>query len=588
MNAMYTRLVNLIISRLVVVLTLLSIGAFLSTTRSPWVNSNINTEPLIVLAAAVGALSILYYTLLRGSQHYLAQAYLQLLVDAGLVTWLTYRLRDSDFPLVPLYLVIIFVSAMVLPRTGAIAIGVFCTLCYIGLLVFYKVGLLVGGYSIIQQDTRYLQNNPLLYVLAMLALTVLGGQLAERLRRNDADLESVAKNLAELRAFNQRIIESIKSGLVTTDLDGVITSFNRAAEDITGFRAGEVRGKSFVEVFESDAKTLPLNPKILENNNERFRRFESDCRSADDRLIRLGFTVSQLTAENGSVTGFVYSFQDLTEILKLEQEIRRQDRLAALGKMAAGIAHEIRNPLAAMRGSVQLLRSELELSDDHDSLMRIVLRESDRLNGIINDFLAYARPSPLRISPIDINSLVEETVTLLRHSPEVKPGHKIRVQADQPVLSMQADSNQIKQVIWNLSRNAIQAMPNSGELEIRLTQLPDKRVQIRLLDTGCGLSQTQLDQLFEPFSSEREGGTGLGMAIVYQIVQDHRGTIEVKNREDETGIKGAEIILTLPQLELPEQLPAESNPLPPQRRVTHRTPSGIQIPFDFLSAKSSR
>lgn len=588
MNAMYTRLVNLIISRLVVVLTLLSIGAFLSTTRSPWANTNINTEPLIVLAAAVGALSIFYYTLLRASRQYLRQAYLQLLVDSTLVTWLTYRLRDSDFPLVPLYLVIIFVSAMVLPRTGVVLVGIFCSVCYIGLLILFKVGLLVGGYPIIQQDPRYLQNNPLLYVVAMLALTVLGGQLAERIRRSDVELESVGRNLAELRAFNQRIIESIKSGLVTTDLNGLITSFNRAAEDITGFRATEVRGKAFTLVFTSEKLDLQFNPPLIDDSGERFRRFEADCRAADERVIRLGFTVSQLTDESGAVTGYVFSFQDLTEILKLEQEIRRQDRLAALGKMAAGIAHEIRNPLAAMRGSIQLLRSELELNEDHDSLMKIVLRESDRLNGIINDFLAYARPSPLKISPVDIVSLVEETVTLLRHSPEVKANHRISIHSKESSLRVIADSNQLKQVIWNLSRNAIQAMAEGGELAIHVGQMADRSIQIRLLDTGPGLSRTQLERLFEPFSSEREGGTGLGMAIVYQIVQDHQGSIEVANRTEGGQSKGAEIVLTFPQREVPGVPESDSPAMQPWARVTHRTPAGLPMPMDFRTAKNPR
>ncbi len=586
MNALYTRLVNLIISRLVVVLTLLSIGAFLS--KSPWGNSNINTEPLIIFASAVGALSIAYYSLLRANRKYLLQGYLQLLADAGMVTWLTYRMRDSDFPLVPLYLVIIFVAAMVLPRTGTIIIGVACTSCYIGLLTLFKVGLLVGGYPIVQQDPRYLQNNPLLYVVAMLALTVLGGQLAERLRRSDAELESIARNLADLRAFNQRIIESIKSGLVTTNLEGIVTSFNRAAEDITGFRSVAVREKPFGDIFSSPNNAFSFDPLPIDGSGERFRRFEQDCQASDGRIIRLGFTVSQLTAESGAVTGYVFSFQDLTEILKLEQEIRRQDRLAALGKMAAGIAHEIRNPLAAMRGSIQLLHSEMELSEDDAALMRIVLRESDRLNGIINDFLAYARPSPLRLSPIDIVSLVEETMILLRNSPEVKSNHRISIIAEQEQVSLNADWNQIKQVIWNLARNALQAMPDGGNLDVHVTSLPDHSVEIRLLDTGTGLSESQLEQVFEPFSSEREGGTGLGMAIVYQIVQDHSGTIRISNRGGGEAGRGAEIVLTFPQRDVPDLVGMDAETPSPRRRATHRTPSGIAVPAEFHTAKNAR
>ncbi|OYT71338.1 MAG: hypothetical protein CFK52_08230 [Chloracidobacterium sp. CP2_5A] len=573
MNPLYARLSNLIVSRLVVISTLLALAVAMARSDSSWANADINPQPLVWLAVVVGFLSVAYFTWLRMSEQYLLQGYVQLAGDVAAVTWLTYQMRDSAFPLAPLYLVIVFVAAMILPRVGAIAIGIACALAYVGLIVSFKVGLLVGGYAIVEQNERYLQNNPLLYVVAILALTVLGGQLAERLRRSDAELEAAARDLAQLRAFNERIVESVKSGLVTIDLKGRVVTFNRAAEEITGYRAKDVRGQHLGEVF--DELRHRLGPELLPASlpGEDFRRFEADCRAADGRALRLGFAVSPLTTESGDATGYVLSFQDLTEILKLEEEIRRQDRLAALGKMAAGIAHEIRNPLAAMRGSIQMLQSELELDQEQSKLMRIVLRESDRLNHTIEDFLKYARPRSLQLVTVNLEQLISDTLSLLRHSPEMRPDHEIALQSPPDLPTIVADSDQIRQVIWNLARNAIQAMPNGGKLSIVITPQAEQ-IEVRLTDSGTGFPQDSLERPFEPFNSSREGGTGLGMAIVYQILSDHGGRIAIGNRVD--GASGAEVVVTLPRVA--QSAPPKSEAPADSRLAIRRTPSGIPAP----------
>lgn len=578
MNPLYARLSNLIVTRLVVVSTLLALAVAMARSDSPWANADINPQPLVLLAVVVGALSVAYFTWLRLSERYLVQGYVQLLGDVAAVTWLTYQMRDSAFPLAPLYLVIVFVAAMILPRIGTIAIGVACALAYVGLLVAFKTGLLVGGYAIVEQNERYLQNNPLLYVIAILALTVLGGQLAERLRRSDAELEAAARDLAQLRAFNERIVESVKSGLVTVDLTGRIMTFNRAAEEITGHRANRVRGKPVGAVFGTPDQPFPSDFSPAANQKEDFRRFEADCRAADGRTLRLGFAVSPLTSESGETTGYVFSFQDLTEILKLEEEIRRQDRLAALGKMAAGIAHEIRNPLAAMRGSIQLLQSELTLDDEQAKLMRIILRESDRLNRTIEDFLRYARPRPLQLTSVNLERLIGDTLSLLQHSPEMRPDHEIILDAPPDLPPIVADGDQIKQVLWNLTRNAVQAMPQGGRLVITVRPTAEY-VEIRLTDTGTGFPPDNLARPFEPFNSHREGGTGLGMAIVYQIVSDHGGRVGIGNRTD--GVTGAEVVVLLPwRTTAPEPQPTAAD----SRLTFRRTPTGVPAPAATESA----
>jgi two-component system sensor histidine kinase PilS (NtrC family) len=278
-------------------------------------------------------------------------------------------------------------------------------------------------------------------------------------------------------------------------------------------------------------------------------RFNTICQSASGRQMHLGITASALSSETGETAGLVFSFQDLTEIIKLEQEVRRRDRLAAMGKMAAGIAHEIRNPLAAMRGSVQVLRSELDLTEDQSYLMQIVLRESDRLDKIVSDFLAYARPAVAKPVEFDLVTLISETVALLRYSSELSDKHEVITACPEQAFNLVADPNQIRQIIWNLARNAIQAMPEGGTLKIALRETEQHEIEFTFTDTGVGMSDAEMERMFEPFNSSRPGGTGLGLAIVYQIINDHNGKINVES-QPKVGTK-ITILLSPPNVPLP-------------------------------------
>jgi two-component system sensor histidine kinase PilS (NtrC family) len=270
-------------------------------------------------------------------------------------------------------------------------------------------------------------------------------------------------------------------------------------------------------------------------------RLEADCLTAEGLRLRLGFTISPLFSEVGETTGTVITFQDLTHIRALEETSRRQDRLAAIGRMAASIAHEIRNPLAAMRGSIQMLRSEMDGESSQTELMEIILRESDRLNRIISDFLSYARPRSSTHATVDVGELLKQTFTLLRHSPEISDQQMIEQHVAEGPLLADADAEQLQQVFWNLARNALQAMPDGGTLRAELARNSHNRLRISFSDTGRGMSPEQVEHLFEPFSSTT-GGTGLGLSIVYQIIRDHGGTINVRSRED----RGSTITIELP------------------------------------------
>ena len=336
-------------------------------------------------------------------------------------------------------------------------------------------------------------------------------------------------------------MESIRSGVVTTDLHGRIYTFNAAAEEITGYKEADVRGQD-ASIFFGDIKEIVADSIENTRTGNASPRFEADCLTADGLRLRLGFSVSPLFSETGDTTGTVITFQDLTHIRALEETSRRQDRLAAIGRMAASIAHEIRNPLAAMRGSIQMLRADMEGESSQTELMEIILRESDRLNRIISDFLSYARPRSIIQSQVNVGELLNQTFTLLRNSAEINDSHVIKHEVPDLPLLANADSEQLQQVFWNLARNALQAMPSGGTLRARLQTNTNNRLRIAFSDTGRGMSAEQVEHLFEPFSSTT-GGTGLGLSIVYQIIRDHGGTINVRSREGE----GTTITIDLPR-----------------------------------------
>lgn len=498
---------------------------------------------LVSVALSVFVLSVLYFLLLKTSLSKVLQCYIQLSVDLGIATWLVYSTGDVESPFLALYLVIIFAASTLFGRSGVSAVGASSVILYalICLAVLAKlVGRAAGWAPYSESNLKWVESMFSLNMFAILAVTVLSGQLASRARRSETELATATKDLADYRLFNDRIIESVRSGLVTTDLRGEIITFNRAAEEITRHKAQDVCGKNIAKIFGNIEKQIEIGLDSLRSRS-RLPRFDVGCSTADGKPIHLGFSVAPLVDESEHTRGYVLTFQDLTEVMELERRLRRQERLAALGKMAAGLAHEIRNPLASMRGSVQVLASEMNLSPDQMQLMNIVLRESERLNRIVSDFLTYARPPKSDPAVTELSTLLAETVTLLRNSPELGRDHVIRESYPRQGVQYLGDPNQLKQIFWNLSRNAVQAMPSGGELTISLAVNPESEVIITFADTGIGMSLEQKERLFEPFSSS-SGGTGLGMAIVDQLVRGHNGEITV---ESEPG-GGTQIAIRLP------------------------------------------
>jgi two-component system, NtrC family, sensor histidine kinase PilS len=533
-NTSRTKLQWLIFGRLATALLLFVLNALWTKTRNP----DQSLSQGFLLLALVAAITVVYFIVNRFSRRLLFQARLQLAVDILLITWLVWHSNVIQSPYIALYIVVISVSSLFLGPRDSMVASVGCAVAFTTSALALTGGNSMSGPSddSISQTVQTVG----LFDIAFLVVGLLSARLAERQSRSDVRLAAATQSLASLRALHERIVESIRSGLVTTDLEGRIYTFNAAAEEITGYRERDVRGQD-ASVFFGELKEHITDSLQAAETGEASPRFETYCLTAEGLRLRLGFSMSPLFAETGETTGMVITFQDLTQIRTLEETSRRQDRLAAIGRMAASIAHEIRNPLAAMRGSIQMLRAEMDSDGSQTELMEIILRESDRLNTIIADFLNYARPRSLIQSRVDVGDLLYQTFSLLRHSPEINENQRIEEQLPEEPLVVDADAGQLKQVFWNLARNALQAMPQGGTLRATVEMNSNNRVRISFADTGRGMTPDQVEHLFEPFSSTT-GGTGLGLSIVYQIVREHGGTINVRSLEGQ----GTTITVELP------------------------------------------
>jgi two-component system sensor histidine kinase PilS (NtrC family) len=535
---------RLIAGRVLIVGLLFGISVLWTSGLAPGAQESHRLGGALPFAGVVLALSAFYALALRFTRLSVrAQASAQFALDVLLVTWLVWVTGNLYSPYTALYIVIISAASIFLGARGALLTAVGCASCYTATTLALTTGWLDG-------HGRELTTAPLAKIaevlgmndVAFLVVGLLAARLGERQTRSEVQMREATSALASLRALHERIVESIRSGLITTDLERRIYTMNRAAEEMTGYDAADLRGQEVSILFGNIGERIDESLRAAAEGHSS-PRYESECLTPEGFLVKLGYNISPLSSESGETTGLVITFQDLTDIRSMEETSRRQERLSALGRVAAGIAHEIRNPLAAMRGSIQVLRSELSADPSQAELMDIVLSESDRLNRIITDFLTYARPRKFTLAETDLREPLRETFALLRHSPEVIDGHTLEEDLpEEPVLAL-ADAEGIRQVFWNLSRNALKAMPEGGTLRAEMRHTVGHNVRITFTDTGRGMSPAQVERLFEPFSSSTTGGTGLGLSIVYQIIRDHGGTINVRSREGH----GTTITIELPQ-----------------------------------------
>ena len=501
-------------------------------------------RPLFFLSATTYGMVLLYAALDRWLSGTRSFIYIQLVGDALVVTAFVSITGGLDSPMSFLYLLPISVASMLLYRSGGLALaGVSWTL-YTGLVVFgsrwFHLG--VGFADSVERVPGRVLYHLVVHLVGFVAFAILASYLSGRLHDQGKELMERRGAVVRLQALNENIIESIHSGLVTTDLDGRINFINRGGCEITGHSQAMVEGRSLENVFGLDAGFLREARRLL-LAKRRFR-FEKHFATSDGRRIFLGIAMSNLQDRMGSPLGYILIFQDLTEIHAMEQEVRLKERMSALGEMAAGMAHELRNPLAAISGAVQYLKGDLRPEGETLELMDIILRESHRLDQAIRDFLTFARPGKFSPQRCDLVRLVEDNLKLLSKSREFGREHRLQTRYASPEIWCDIDPNRVKQVFWNLATNALKAMPGGGTftIEVKLPHLGED-VEICFADEGRGMDDRAKQRYFQPFCGSFEEGTGLGAAIVYRLVEEHGGKIGIETAPG----RGTRVRILLPR-----------------------------------------
>jgi two-component system, NtrC family, sensor histidine kinase PilS len=519
------KLLSLITARVAVVSVLLG-SAVLILTISP---GSLPIDPLVATIGLTFGLTVVYSLTIRQAEKRLWLVDVQLVADAVIVSVIVYVTGGINSYFSSLYALPIIAASAIRSWRGGMIVGSVSSAMSAGIVLaqYYGVRLLpIALAPEVLPDPRVAFYRVGLNLFGFFAVAALTGYLAEKLRRADVQLQRASSDLADMQAFSRHIVDSLMSGLTTTNLHGEIITYNRAAEMITGIPATDAFNRTAAEVLQ-----LPKSYTTLFGPSEgrpRQTRIEYGYTRKDGKQIEMGLSAAPLMTPRGE-TGFILTFQDVTESRKRDREARVQQRLAAVGEMAAGIAHEIRNPLASMSGSIQILRAELPLTDEQGQLMDIVLRESERLNETIRSFLAYARPQRQSMTHMDVRQVITDTATLLQNSSERSEMHKIAVKVPGESVLLQADEGQIRQIVWNLATNGLRAMPDGGCLTLAAKSPTDAEPQvvISVSDEGVGIAPEELEGIFQPFRGGFSRGTGLGLSIVHRIVSDYAGEVRV-------------------------------------------------------------
>lgn len=495
------------------------------------------SDALYFIIGLTYLLTVFYAVLAGPFRSSSAFAIVQLLIDTVLVSLLVLTTGAVDSSFIILYYVLVVTAAVTLGRKPSFIIATVSGVQLAAVVILANTGLvdlsLLYPYQTPSLTTLLYITG--LHLFAMELLAALSGYLAGMLQKTATRLRQRTADLMELRILHESIVRSTNAGIITADMEGLITFVNPAAEMLIKLNRSELIGKAVKTMLEDN----PTAPDAIVSEESWSREMLLAC---NDEKIDVNVNRTLLIGRDGGYVGKLYVIQDLRELKALQEQLRLRDHLAAAGRMSAAIAHEIRNPLGAISGSAQMIGKESGLPEELRYYTDIIVREGDRVSKILNNFLSFARLPTYSPSLINLVSVVRETVALLAHSQEVMPAHTLEFRTDElEELNAFVDANMVKQLIYNLTTNSVRAMPDGGKLSIELMKDHDNSILV-FKDTGVGIQEDDLDKLFQPFSSGLPGGIGLGLAIVYRIVQEHGGTILVRSLAD----VGTSVTVTLP------------------------------------------
>ncbi len=493
-------------------------------------------QPLYIFSCILFLFTIFGALSLERVRSLVRFARVQIIFDLGAVTVLVYMTGGIESSFSFLYMLVIISSALLLYRRGSLFTASTCALVYGLLLDLQYFGWitplqLVAGTGQ-ERDSGTYFFTILMSIAGFFLVGFLAGYLAEEVQRYSLRVSEREEDLSKLATLHRSIVQSMSSGLLTIDLNGHIIFSNNAAQEILGRKSDEIAGRAVTDLF----RAIEISQLPQTNRADARRpppRMETDYIHPSGGQITLGYSPSVLQNENGETFGWTIIFIDLTKLKAIEEHIQRMERLVLAGRFAAEIAHEIKNPLAAMSGAMQMLKDEIGKNELHKKLVGIVQREIERINGLVTEFLWMTKGSPksTQVEDVAVCSVIEEIIALLRAKKQLTTSHFIRTDFQtRPTIAI--DSNHFHRVLWNLLVNALEAMPEGGELSIsvQLEEPPNDRsrpLRIDVCDTGSGIPEDASKRIFDPFFTTKPSGTGLGLSIVYQLVEKAGGTIEV-------------------------------------------------------------
>jgi len=509
-----------------VALITLVLGA---TTLLYWLgDADLGGPSSLVLYGIIGTtylLTIIYVVALRRLRGLTGLAHTQLAVDLVIASLLVHMTGGAQSAYTFFFPLTIIGAATVCSRNATIWISMMAALLFILVGLFTWMGLLPMPAGLVARVSPIDLSRSLgLNLAAIVGVSMLALNLATQLQRTSASLASERTAAADLLTLHSDIVRCLSSGLLTVDPWDMVLTVNQSACEILSTTPGAAVGGPIESLLPGLAGLLVgLGPKGA------IQRGELAIARAGQPDLVVGISISPLADHGGRFLGRVVNFQDLTDLRKMEVSVKQAERLAMVGRLSAAVAHEIRNPLASISGSIELLRQMPQSDDDSHALMVIVTREIDRLNALLSDLLDYANPRPLKVAPLDLSELVRDTVRVFGQDRGLA-GVTVDARTGEHSVPLDGDAAKLRQVLWNLMRNAAEAAAEGGGHVVVELRPGSEEVAIRVRDDGPGIPRELRDRVFEPFFTTKSQGTGLGLATVLNLVTDHRGTVQLESQ----------------------------------------------------------
>ncbi|HXL15873.1 MAG TPA: ATP-binding protein [Methylomirabilota bacterium] len=497
--------------------------------------------PFGFLLFTVGVLALAYHRVWKTGGDVKNLLATQLLVDVATTSYLVFFTGGAESQFVPLYLLSPLLGGIFLSIGGGVLLAALSSMAYAGFYLAGVQGLMpTTPYGLTQGlGDAALLLRMLLYVPLLFVVGVIGGYLGRRLKEGRRALETARAELNRALFDTESILENMSSGLVTVDADGIVRHWNRAASEILGCPGDSIRGRQYTDAFGPSLKEFTERVRDALERGTQSNRAEITVEKPGGTRMPLGLSTSLLRDPDGLRRGVIGLFQDLSEVRALEDRIRRRETLAAIGELSAGIAHEIRNCLNPISGSVEVLQRELKVKGENARLLDLIVRESERLDNFIRELLDYARERPLKCETLDLSELLRDLIDVAERHPDAE-GKSLRFSSPEEEVCVHVDSEQMRQVLMNLVLNALEAVEAEGKVEVRIATRRDRPgagsgstgswVCVEVQDNGIGIAAPEVELIFEPFYSTKRGGTGLGLAIANRIVERHGGALEVESR----------------------------------------------------------